>query len=163
MDQTPVYYSYHSGRTLSMRGVRSVNVLSSMTSTLRATLNAAVSMSGHKFKPFTVFKGAPDGTIASRELPTFSQDGLWATQKNAWCDERIMHLWINGSLVPEIQNVQILFPGVTPLLLLDTYKVHLMGEIVETIQSHGVEVMHIPAGCTYLCQLVDVGINKPLK
>eukprot|EP00956_Cyclotella_meneghiniana_P022828 scaffold43575_cov41-Cyclotella_meneghiniana.AAC.1 len=38
-----------------------------------------------------------------------------------------------------------------------------MGEIVELIQSHGVKVMHIPAGCTYLCQPVDVGINRPLK
>ena len=24
-------------------------------------------------------------------------------------------------------------------------------------------MMHIPAGCTYLCQPIDVGINKPLK
>ena len=57
-----------------------------------------------------------------------------------------------------------LFPGVTPLLLLDAYKVHLMGKIVRSIQSHGVEVMHIPAGCTYLCQPVkNVGINRPLK
>ena len=27
----------------------------------------------------------------------------------------------------------------------------------------GIEVLHIPAGCTYLCQTIDVGINKPLK
>ena len=31
------------------------------------------------------------------------------------------------------------------------------------IQEMGIEVMHIPAGCTYLCQPIDVGINKPLK
>jgi hypothetical protein len=27
----------------------------------------------------------------------------------------------------------------------------------------GIEVVHIPAGCTYLCQLVHVGISKPIK
>jgi hypothetical protein len=27
----------------------------------------------------------------------------------------------------------------------------------------GIEVLHIPAGCTYLCQPIDVGINKPIK
>mgnify|MGYP006214242181 CR=1 FL=1 len=27
----------------------------------------------------------------------------------------------------------------------------------------GIEVIHIPAGCTYLCQPIDVGINKPIK
>lgn len=46
MDQTPIWYSYHSGRTLKKKGKRSVNVLSSMTSTMRATLNAAVTMPG---------------------------------------------------------------------------------------------------------------------
>jgi len=27
----------------------------------------------------------------------------------------------------------------------------------------GIEVLHIPGGCTYLCQPGDIGINKPLK
>jgi hypothetical protein len=27
----------------------------------------------------------------------------------------------------------------------------------------GIEVVHIPPGCTYLCQTVDVGINKLIK
>jgi hypothetical protein len=29
------------------------------------------------------------------------------------------------------------------------------------IQEPGVEVKHIPGGCTSLCQSVDVGLNKP--
>jgi hypothetical protein len=35
--------------------------------------------------------------------------------------------------------------------------------MVQYIQSHGIEVMHIPGGCTYVCQPVDVDINRPLK
>jgi hypothetical protein len=31
------------------------------------------------------------------------------------------------------------------------------------IQELGVEVQHIPGGCTSLCQPVDVGFNKPFK
>ena len=27
----------------------------------------------------------------------------------------------------------------------------------------GIEVVHIPAGCMYLCQPIDIGINKPVK
>ena len=34
---------------------------------------------------------------------------------------------------------------------------------MNNIQSLGIEVIHIPAGCTYLCQPVDVGINKTIK
>jgi hypothetical protein len=39
----------------------------------------------------------------------------------------------------------------------------MMGNMVNWIQSLGVEVMYIPVGCTYLCQPVDVGINKSIK
>ena len=27
----------------------------------------------------------------------------------------------------------------------------------------GIEVVHVPVGCTYLCQPIDIGINKPVK
>ena len=54
-------------------------------------------------------------------------------------------------------------PDVVPLLILDAYRVHMMDSIVNCIQSLGIEVQHIPAGCTYVCQPVDVGINHPIK
>ena len=38
-----------------------------------------------------------------------------------------------------------------------------MRNIVNRIQSLGIEVIHILPGCTYLCQPVDIGINKSLK
>lgn len=38
-----------------------------------------------------------------------------------------------------------------------------MGSIVDKIQDLGVQVEHIPGGCTGLAQPVDVGIGKPLK
>ncbi len=38
-----------------------------------------------------------------------------------------------------------------------------MASVVYKIQELGVEVKHIPGGCTFLCQLVDVGFNKPFK
>lgn len=38
-----------------------------------------------------------------------------------------------------------------------------MSTVVSTIQNLGVEVQHIPGGCTGLVQPVDVGIGKPLK
>ena len=39
----------------------------------------------------------------------------------------------------------------------------MMGGIVTKIQLLRIEVQHIPGGCTYLCQLVDIGVNKPNK
>jgi hypothetical protein len=38
-----------------------------------------------------------------------------------------------------------------------------MASVVQRIQKLGIEVIHIPGGCTGLCQPLDVGINKPFK
>ena len=39
----------------------------------------------------------------------------------------------------------------------------MMGPVVKMIQQLGIEVQYIPGGCTYLCQPIDVGVNRPLK
>ena len=72
----------------------------------------------------------------------------------------MLHKWIDAVLIPWRQTRD---PDVVPLLILDAYRVHMMGSIVNRIQSLGIEVQHIPARCTYLCQPVDVGINSPIK
>ncbi len=51
----------------------------------------------------------------------------------------------------------------TPLLILYTFCVQMMGPIVEKIHGLGIEVQHIPGGCTYLCLTIDVSINRPIK
>ena len=71
-----------------------------------------------------------------------------------------MHMWIDCVVVPW-KNTKA--PGVVSILILDTHHVHIMGNIVNCIQSLRIEVIHIPAGFTYLCQPVDLGINKTLK
>ena len=75
-------------------------------------------------------------------------------------DERVMHLWIDRILKPCIDQA---LPGVVLLLLLDSYRCHMMKSTVNAIKDLGVEVKHIPGGCTSLCQPVDVGMNKSFK
>ena len=75
-------------------------------------------------------------------------------------DEAIMKDWIDQVLKPYIETVP---AGVQPILFLDSYKCHMMASIVNRIAELGVQVEHIPGGCTGLCQPVDVGIGKPLK
>ena len=38
-----------------------------------------------------------------------------------------------------------------------------MGSVIRAIQELGVEVIHIPDGCTGLLQPLNVGLNKPFK
>ncbi len=160
MDQTPIPYSYHTSRTLALKGTKTIHVRSSTSETKRATLAATVSGSGKLLKPFLIFKGKTDGRIASKELQTFPADCFYACQEKAWMDEKMMNVWIDLVLVPWKDSRK---PGVVPLLILDAYRVHMMGSIVNRIQSLGIEVHHIPGGCTWLCQPVDVGVNRPIK
>ena len=53
--------------------------------------------------------------------------------------------------------------GIIPILFLDSFKVHLLGSVANTIQGLGVELKIIPPGCTGLVQPIDVGINTPFK
>ncbi len=160
MDQTPIPYSYHASRTLALRGTKTIHVRSSTSDTKRATLAATVTGSGKLLKPFLIFKGKTDGRIAQRELQTFPEDCIYACQEKAWMDAKMMNQWIDSVLIPWKDSRE---PGVVPLLILDAYRVHMMGSIVNRIQSLGIEVQHIPGGCTWLCQPIDVGINRSIK
>ncbi len=75
-------------------------------------------------------------------------------------DERCCLEWVEKVIKPWAESA---LPGIVPILLLDQYKCHLMDSVVSKIQSYGIELDHIPGGCTGLVQPVDVGINKPLK
>ena len=76
-------------------------------------------------------------------------------------DEEAMLVWVDRVLQPYVEMAP---PGgVMPILFLDAYRCHMMASVVTRIQNLGVEVQHIPGGCTSLCQPVDIGVNKPFK
>jgi hypothetical protein len=160
MDQTPIPYSFHTNKTLELKGTKTIHVRASTTDTKRVTLAVTVDGSGNMLPPMLIFKGATNGCIANCEFVTYPDGGHYSCQKKAWMDEGMMNRWIDQVLVPWKMTMP---PGVVPILVLDAYRVHMMGSIVNRIQSLGIEVLHIPAGCTYLCQPVDVGINKTIK
>ena len=75
-------------------------------------------------------------------------------------DDAVMMCWDDEVLAPYVTTAP---ESVHPLLFLDSYRCHMMESVVSCIQDLGVEVKHIPGGCTGKCQPVDVGIGKPLK
>ena len=69
-------------------------------------------------------------------------------------------MWVDTVLKPYVDTAP---DDVVPILFLDSYRCHMMNSVVNAIQDLGVEVEHIPGGCTLLCQPVDIGINKTFK
>ncbi len=107
-----------------------------------------------------VTAGMPNGMIACMEVPTLPTGSIYHLNKKAWFNEQIMFNWIKHVLAPYVATAP---PGIIPILFLDPFRVHKMGTIVNTIQTLGVQVEFIPAGCTGLVQPVDVGFNKAFK
>ena len=159
MDQTPIFFSMLPRTTLNASGARTVNVRTSTSSTMRVTAAVTVTADGGLLPSMLIFKGKKGGRI-QREFAQYNQGGIYDVQEKAWMDEPIMHEWINKILKPYIQTAP---PGIQPVLLLDSYKCHMMATVVQAINDLGVQVEHIPGGCTGLCQPIDIGIGKPLK
>ena len=160
IDQTPVYFSMEPSKTLELIGRKTVHVRKSTNDTKRATVAVTITASGHILPSVVIFKGAKNGRIAKNEFSSYPAGHIYACQKNAWMDEGIMLMWAETVLKPYVDAAP---EHVIPLLILDSYRCHMMASVVQAIQEMGVEVTHIPGGCTSLCQPVDVGFNKPFK
>ena len=127
MDQMPIPFSFHLNKTLETEGAQTVHVCASTTDTKRVTLAVCLEASGRMLPPLLIFKGAKKGRIANYELTSFPDGGHYLCQPKAWMDEDTMNQWIDLVLVPW-KNAKA--PGIVPLLILDAYRVHMMGNIV---------------------------------
>jgi hypothetical protein len=115
-----------------------------------------VTASGKILKPVLLFKGAQNGRIVLREFPNYENDMIYLCQPNAWMDKEAMIIWVDEVLRPYIETAP---AGVLPILVW----IHMLASVVGMIQDLGVDVEHIPGGCTSLCKPVDIGLNKPFK
>ena len=160
MDQTPIPYLFHLNKTLENTGERSFHLHALTLDTKRVTLTVTLDASRSMLPPLLTFKGAQNRCMATREFSTYPIDGQYSCQPKALMDEDAMNKFIDLVLVLW-KNTKA--PGVIPTLILDACCVHMMGNIVKCIELLGIEVIHIFAGFTYLCQPVDVGINKSIN
>ena len=160
MDQTPVFFTHHGKKTLAKKGSRCVNQRISTSDTKRATFAPTICADGTSLCPMLIFKGERDGRIVKREFPHFPPVCIYACQIKAWMDEDAMLKWVQEVLEPYVSTAP---PNIVPLLILDSYRCHMMASVVQKIQDLGVEVEHLPGGCTGHLQPLDVGLNKPIK
>jgi hypothetical protein len=79
--------------------------------------------------------------IVKKELPTYPADCHWACQPKACFDEETMLEWIEVILKPYVALAP---PHIVPIVLLDSFKVHMVGSVSRAIQALGAEVKFIP-------------------
>ena len=71
MDQTPIFFTCHSKKTLEWKGTKSVNIPTSTIDTKRATLAVSMCADGSKLTPMLIFKGTENDWIVKKEFPNF--------------------------------------------------------------------------------------------
>ena len=88
MDQTLIPYSFHTNKTLELKGSKSIHVHASTTDTKQVTLAVTVDGSSTMLPPMLIFKGATNGQITSHEFITYPDDGHYRCQKRlGWMRE----------------------------------------------------------------------------
>ena len=160
MDQTNQFYGSSPKSTINVRGQRTVNMRKGAEESKRCTVAITVTASGQMLQPFIVYKGVKGGTIDRRELPQHPSGAVYTVQNKAWFNEDVMLHWVEHILAPYVATAPV---TIIPILFLDSFRVHMMGNVANAIQNLGVQVEFIPGGCTGLVQPIDVGINKPYK
>jgi hypothetical protein len=161
IDETNIDFDVKSGETYEHAGVRNVPLVTTASS-MRCTVLLGVTKSGIKLKPLVIFKGKPGGRIHREwDNPTpgneYPDDCLYMVQAKAWVDKAIFDDWIS--------LIWTEFAAQRPqsYLIMDQFKVHMMGEFIKRIQQCGSEVDFVPAGYTGRLQVLDVSVNKPFK
>jgi len=130
MDQMPVYLCMTRKKTLEVVGVKTIHIRTST---------------------------SDDGRIARTEFSTYPTTHHYHCQDSAWMDERVMLAWVDEVLKPYVADAP---EYVIPILILDSYRCHMMALVLTKIQELGIEVKHIPGGCVG----TQIGMNpEPVR
>ncbi len=98
----------------------------------------------------------PNGRVV-QEVSQVASNVVCTVQKNAWMDEPTFLYWTDS-----IWN-QFSLSNQPKYLLMDSCAVHETAAIKEAPGNHGTKVLYTPRGFTSRLQVLDVGVNKPLK
>jgi DDE superfamily endonuclease len=161
MDQTPVPFTYNARKTLEIVGHRTVHIRKSTCDTKRVTFAMTMTASGKVLKPVIILKGFETAELSNVNFRIMRM-ATWCTSANALLGWMKLPCW-SGLILCFSHTLNRHHLELMPILFLDSYRCHMMAGVVTRIQNLGVEVVHIPGGCTSLCQPVDIGVNKPFK
>lgn len=153
-DQTPVFFDMPRNSSVEKRGSSSVVIRTSGAEKQRCTVMLAVTADGAKLPPYVIFKRKtiPKGVQFPKGLHV-------AVQENGWMEKNLMIDWV--------KKVWQRRPGGLlrrpSLLVLDSFRGHLMQEVKDVLKEGKTDMALIPGGLTSVLQPLDVSINKPFK
>lgn len=76
MDQTPIFFTFRSKKSLSKKWEKSIAIYKSVSDSKQAMLAVSITAAGNCLTPYLSFKGTHTGRIVHNDFPSFSSDGL---------------------------------------------------------------------------------------
>jgi hypothetical protein len=162
MDQTGVHFDMVSTTTVAQKGQKSIAVKATNNPNC-CTVFLTVAVNGEKITPLVVFKGQPDKTISkgfTKEGIGYDQRVICEIQENAYCDTRVMLVFIEKCIKPFTAN---LANDDLALLMMDNFSVHQVAEVRKAVSVAKCVQVQLPPNMTSTLQMLDVGINAPFK
>lgn len=152
-DETPLTFDMPPNTTVSEKGVSSVPIKTTGCEKQRCTVMLAVTADGRKLPPFVIFKRK---TVPKMKLGARIHI---RAQENGWMNEELMQDWID-TVWGKRPGALLRLPS---LLVLDSFKGHLVESVKEKLCDMRTHLAVIPGGLTSVLQPLDVSVNKPFK
>ena len=150
-DETPIWFDMVGKTTIEFVGTKSIDLLTSGHDKTRFTVLLTIAAHGFCLDAYVVFKGlkkVPNCRIPPNVVVSVNESGSM--------DRRLMVDYLRK--VPAIY-----LDGRMGGLVMDSFRAHFVGEVVDCMQSVKLKGLSIPAGETSVSQPLDVVINKPFK
>jgi hypothetical protein len=101
-----------------------------------------------------IFKGAAGGKVEKEASTAAEEKGAAAVTTDSG--------WMNGDTLltyvrRHMKNLQ------RTLVVWDLFAAHRDERVLSFLRSSGIDVIFIPGGCTGICQVMDVVVNRPFK
>jgi len=154
MDETPMYVDMMNSRTISFKGEKNTEVLTTGHQKTRFTVVLTISLAGKILKSLLVLKGLknPPKCPIPKNIMIF-------TSKSGTMDKCIMKTWINTCL----KDTGPFNNSMKSVLLMDNYGSHKNAEVLALLQKNNFEPVFIPPRTTSFLQPLDVLINSIFK
>lgn len=150
MDETPMYFDLLPGKTVDVKGRKSIRIRTTGSEKRHLTIVLAVSAAGDVLSPMVIFKGKRPLNL---DVP---KGWIICVQEKAWMDETLMLRWVKEILLPHTKKERC-------LLVMDSFPAHLTDDVKKTLRKGNTVTAIIPGGCTSKVQPLDVSLNKPFK
>ena len=177
-DETNFMFGPTTACTIDFRGTRTVSCKKPL-STSRLTAMLGCTKTGYLFPPFLIFQGKSmvvtifffrnshifsgadtRGGRIRKELEKADgyPDGMhYHCNGKAWMTEAMMLVWVDAVWKPFAKQHPV------SMLILDAHTSHMTRSVRQAIEDCGTILEYIPGGYTSKLQVMDVGLNKPLK